>query len=284
MSESYVTPHHLLMLHFFCCPWLMHETCQDRKSLARLFDRIDLDGSGQLTVEELIEGTVAYVHYVIPWLCSIPKTTGDSAISLVLDISRIMRQSCSAFKILVRSRSFFARCDVGLQTQRIRVASIWKCIPRNAQPASQTEVQDLCSRQSKATDSYQNLYVQKVQVFVEPSKNSKPFSHSLDRDNHKRQPPTATCHQALSEMQISKVVCVSWTLMRVTCKCSLKWSMLLDSNMQNMIALACMMIKMLCFCGHSALLSWFHESVLPPKPWCFQQNVFLFLDRTLRYP
>ena len=47
----------------------MHETCQDRKSLARLFDRIDLDGSGQLTVEELIEGTVAYVHYVIPCLC-----------------------------------------------------------------------------------------------------------------------------------------------------------------------------------------------------------------------
>ena len=32
------------------------EIAQDRKSLARLFARIDLDGSGQLTLDELIEG------------------------------------------------------------------------------------------------------------------------------------------------------------------------------------------------------------------------------------
>ena len=59
------------MIHAFRdVPWFLHmvshleftreeiedEIANDRKSLAKVFARIDSDGSGQLTLEELIEG------------------------------------------------------------------------------------------------------------------------------------------------------------------------------------------------------------------------------------
>ena len=150
------------------------------------------------------------------------KTTGSSASSPVLDISRIMRQSCIAFKRLVRSPIFFARCDIVSLTQRM-----WQATGNAFQEMQNQHPRHRCKTfaASKPTDSYKNLLFSKVsgnRYLLNLPNKIKPCSHSLDGDNHQRQPPTATCLQALSETRISKVVCVSWTSMRVTCKCSLK--------------------------------------------------------------